>query len=122
MSSKKLTVCQMTAVKLMPRASSMAPPSCCFALGAGRGGLANVCEEQERDDQTVNRDRLGERHTDDHRQEHRPARLGVPTHGLHGASANQADADAGSDGCQPNREADRERNKDAFGHSLLLIP
>src|SRR6187402_450614 len=57
-------------------------------------------DQDERDDQAVDADRLGQRQAEDVRDEDRARRLGVAPQGLHRLAEADAEADAGTDGAQ----------------------
>src|SRR5262249_47353820 len=69
---------------------------------ARRRGSADATLKEEHRDERVDRERLGEAEADDHGHLELGKDLRLPAHRLHRALAEQADADARSDG----READ----------------
>src|SRR5258705_11556236 len=75
----------------------------------GAGGSADTTLKEEHRDERVDRERLGEAEADDHRHLELGKDLRLAPHRLHGALAEETDADARPDG----READAERESES---------
>src|SRR5437867_7992329 len=102
---RKLTTCQIRAVRLIPSE---------FRISMT---LVDLAEEQEGDNERVDRHGFGKGDADDHGQQHRAARLRIAADRLHCLAAQDADADTGSDGAKSNGEACCEGRE---VHSVLL--
>src|SRR5690242_19105263 len=82
------------------------------ALTRGAGpGLLDDEGDDDRDNERVNRDRLGERGADDHRGADVAGGFGVAAERFHRTANRHTDTDAGAD----RAETDRERGSDRLG-------
>src|SRR5689334_24724490 len=93
-----------------PRAAGTRPAAWPDAVAVA---LLNLSRQNEHGDERVDREGLDEAEADDHRDLDLREHFGLAAHGLHGAAAHEAEADARADGGET--DADRERESESSG-------